>query len=67
MRRIPEQYGPEPLSPIVGTSRLKAGGFFVAAGFGRFFAATRGKLEQNSRRCVMRNKRAQCMARRTID
>jgi hypothetical protein len=28
MRRIPEQCGPEPVSPIVGTSRLKAGGFF---------------------------------------
>lgn len=40
MRRIPEQCGPEPISPIVGTSRLKAGGFFVTAGFGPFFAAT---------------------------
>ena len=39
MRRIPEQCGPEPVSPIVGTSRLKAGGFFVATGLGRFFAA----------------------------
>jgi len=53
MRRIPEQCGPESISLIAGTSRpkeqleaawksrLKAGGFFVAADFGRFFAATR--------------------------
>jgi hypothetical protein len=48
MRRIPEQCGPEPVSPIVGTSRLKAGGFFVATGLGRFFAAAganRGKQQ----------------------
>jgi len=46
MRRIPEQRGPEPIGTIVGTSRLKAGGFFCHRQFQTFFAATgvnRGK------------------------
>jgi hypothetical protein len=66
MRRIPEQCGPEPVSPIVGTSRLKAGGFFCHHRFLAVFCSNTGELEQNSKRCVMRNKRVQCMARRTI-
>jgi len=37
MRRIPEQCGPEPGSPIVGTSRLKAGGFFCRRRFRTVF------------------------------
>ena len=66
MRRIPEQRGPEPISPIVGTSRLKAGGFFCHRRFRAVFCSNRGELEHRSKRCVMRNKRVQCMARRTI-
>ncbi len=66
MRRIPEPCWPEPISPIVGTSRLKAGGFFCHHRFRAVFCNNRGELEQNSKRCVMRNKRIQRMARRTI-
>jgi hypothetical protein len=66
MRRIPEQCGPEPVSPIVGTSRLKAGGFFCHRRIRTLFCSNRRELRQSSKRCVMRNKRVQCMARRTI-
>jgi hypothetical protein len=66
MRRIPEQCGPEPVSPIVGTSRLKAGGFFCRHRIRTVFCSNTGELERNGKRCVMRNKRVQCMARRTI-
>ena len=79
MRRILEQSGSEPIRPIVGTSRLeespegtvwksrlKAGGFFCHCRFRAVFCYGRGQLAHSSKRCVMSNKRVQCMARRTI-
>jgi hypothetical protein len=66
MRRIPEQCGSEPISPIVGTSRLKAGGFFCHHRFRAVFCRGRRQLARSSKRCVKSNKRVQCMARRTI-
>jgi len=66
MRRIPEQRGPEPVSPIVGTSRLKSRRLFLSPALRAVFCSNRGELGQASKRCVMRNKRVQRMARRTI-
>ena len=47
-------------------SRLKAGGFFCRYRFRAVFCYDRGQLAHSSKRCVMSNKRVQCMARRTI-
>ena len=74
MRRIPEQRGPEPISLLVGTNRLKwppvSRRLFlsplVSGGFLQRKGSTDARQQALCYEQQTSNKRVQCMARRTI-